>query len=75
MAVDEATRKALDVIKEAESRKPPEGPVVLSKEYLRLIERVENLPQNRPGTDKAWVERVVATWKYEVENAREVLRE
>ena len=27
----------------------------LSAEYLRAVERVENLPGNRPGTDKSWV--------------------
>lgn len=33
------------------------GPVELSQEYLELVRQVEELPQNRAGTDKSWVER------------------
>lgn len=32
------------------------GPVTLSDEYLELLRRVEDLPQNQSGTDKTWVE-------------------
>ena len=31
------------------------GPVTLSEEYLELVRRVEDLPQNQSGTDKTWV--------------------
>ena len=54
--MDDETRRALDAIAEAVSSKPPEGPIVLSDEYLRLVEQVEQLPENRPGTDKTWTE-------------------
>lgn len=33
--------------------------VTLSEEYLRAVERVEALPSNRSGADKAWVPRLV----------------
>ena len=52
--------------------KPPEGPIVLSDEYLRLVERAEQLPENRPGTDKTWVERMLASSKYVLNNIREM---
>ena len=32
------------------------GPATLSDEYLELLRRVEDLPQNQSGTDKTWVE-------------------
>jgi hypothetical protein len=70
--MDEMTRRALQSIAQAKSLSPPEGPVVLSDEYLRLIERVEALPENRPGTDKSWTERVLASWKRTLQTAREV---
>lgn len=73
--MDESLRKALDVLKQAERWKPPPGPVVLTEEYLRLVERAERLPQNRPGTDKTWVERALASWKHEVTTARRIPRE
>lgn len=73
--MDDATRRTLEAIERAKASLPPEGPVVLSEEYLRLIERVEALPENRPGTDKTWTERVLASWKRTVETAREVPRE
>lgn len=67
--MDEVTRKALEGIAEAEAWKPSEGPIVLSGEYLRLVERVEQLPENRPGADKTWTERVLEEWKKMVESA------
>lgn len=69
--VDDATRKTLEAIERAKVSLPPEGPVVLSDEYLRLIERVEALPENRPGTDKAWTERVLTSWKRALKTVRE----
>ena len=70
--MDDVRRRALEGIEAALAAKPPEGPIVLSAEYLRLVERAERLPENRPGTDKSWTERVVAEWKTFVESAREV---
>jgi hypothetical protein len=40
----------------AVARKPtPTGPVVLRVDYLRAIDRWEELPENAPGADKTWV--------------------
>lgn len=33
----------------------PTGPVELSPEYLRAVERVESHPSNQSGVDKTWV--------------------
>lgn len=73
--MDEETRLALEAIDAAVAWKPPEGPIVLSDEYLALVEQAEALPQNRAGTDKTWTERVLLTWKWELRNAREILPE
>jgi hypothetical protein len=70
--MDDMTRKALDGIAAAESAQPSDGPIVLSQEYLRLVERAAKLPENRPGTDKTWTERVLEEWKHLVETAREL---
>lgn len=32
------------------------GPVVLSEDYLRMIEEVASAPENQSGADKTWVE-------------------
>jgi len=72
--MDDSLRKAHAALDAAKEWKPPPGPVVLSPEYLRLIERVEQLPENRPGTDKGWTERVLAETKWIVENAVEIPR-
>ena len=63
---------AWGTIAAAEAAKPGEGSVVLPDEYLRLVERAEQLAENRPGTDKSWTERVLAEWKSLVESAREL---
>jgi hypothetical protein len=39
------------------------GPVPLSDEYRRAIERVELLPQNRAGADKSWVEQSIQEYR------------
>jgi hypothetical protein len=65
-------RRALEALAKAKALLPPEGPVVLSPEYLRLIDRVERLPQNRPGTDKSWTQRVLDEWAWIVKNAKRV---
>jgi len=72
--VDETAKKALRGIAWAESLQPPEGPITLSTEYLRLIERVENLVENCDGADKAWTERALSSWQDEVQSAREIRR-
>ncbi|MFT5478166.1 MAG: hypothetical protein ACI8Y8_003529 [Planctomycetota bacterium] len=73
--MDDATKRTLAAIDAAVAWKPPEGPIVLSDEYLRLVERAEQLPENRPGTDKTWVERMLASSKYVLNNIREIPRE
>jgi len=70
MGMDEQTRRALDAIAAARGAQPAEGPIVLSEEYLRLVERAEQLPANRPGTDKAWTERVLSEWSRLVAGSR-----
>jgi hypothetical protein len=62
-----------ELLELAESWKPPEGPVVLSEEYLRLIDRVERTVASRPR-DVSWVERVLDEWRYVVRNVRKVPR-
>lgn len=73
--MDEVLRRALAGIDEAVAWKPPEGPIVLSEEYLRLVERAERLPENRPGADKTWTERLLAWSQHDLETAREIRRE
>lgn len=70
--MDDVLRRALEGIAKAEASSPPPGPIVLSDEYLRLIERVEALPQNRPGTDKTWTERALESWNEVLKNIREI---
>lgn len=72
--VDDVTRRALTAIAEAEAWKPAEGPIFLSSEYLRLVERAEELPENRAGSDKTWTERVLESWRRAVEASREIPR-
>ena len=69
--MDKVTRDALDGIAAAESWKPSEGAIVRTNEYLRLVERVEGLPESRRGTDKTWTERVLDSWRNATETARE----
>jgi len=38
------------------------GPVELDAEYLRDVARVVFLPENRPRTDKTWVELADEEW-------------
>ena len=37
---------------------PARCPITLSAEYVRDVERVEQLPENRDGADKTWVLRL-----------------
>ncbi|MEW6074474.1 MAG: hypothetical protein AB1726_18000 [Planctomycetota bacterium] len=71
-AMDDAARRAREGIAAAESTLPSEGPIVLSEEYLRLVERAEKLPESRPGTDKTWIERTLEEWTRLVETARRI---
>jgi hypothetical protein len=68
--MDDVLCRALEGIAAAESAKPPPGPIVLSEEYLRLVERVEEHPANRPGTDKTWTERALLEWVYLLKTRR-----
>ena len=72
LGMDEVTRRALEEIAAAKAAQPSEGPIVLSEEYLRRVERAEKLPENRRGTDKTWTERVLAEWTHLVETGREL---
>lgn len=74
MAMDQRLPCAHAAIEEASASLPPPWPFVLSAEYLRLIDRVEALPENRPGTDKTWTERALESWKVVLRNIREVPR-
>lgn len=55
--MDPANAKALDIL-DLFRRETALGttPTRLSDDYLRAVERVETLPENREGADKSWVE-------------------
>ena len=36
--------------------------VVLSPEYLRRVEKLEQLPEMQSGSDKSWVDRACREW-------------
>ncbi len=62
--MDPDLREALDLLDRAEREsKLLPRPVTLSIEYLRLIERVEALPENRPGTEKGHALRADSEWR------------
>jgi hypothetical protein len=57
--VDPETEACIKLVRElAEKWQPPPGPIVLSEDYLRLVERLEQHPRNAAGRDKSWVERM-----------------
>lgn len=57
MNPDDPAIKLLDEF----ARMPREvGPVSLSAEYVRAVERVESLAKNQARTDKSWVPRLIA---------------
>ena len=68
--MDEPIRRALDGIAKAVASKPPDGPVILSDEYLSTLKLAEELPANRTGTDKSWTERALSTWMAAVARSR-----
>jgi hypothetical protein len=68
--VDPQLRAVLEILEKAEREwKPPPGPIVLSDEYLRLVERYETLPQSRSGVDKTWVGRLLEDSERELRSA------
>ncbi len=56
MTVSDPARAVLDVYAR-QTREP--GPVPLSDESLRAVDRVEALPGNRSGADTTWIVRLV----------------
>lgn len=58
------------ILKEVRAALPQEGPVVLTAEYLRLVERVEALPANRPGSDKSPTLGTMIRWRNTVRGFR-----
>lgn len=48
----------------------PTGPVQLSPEYLKAVERVENHPDNQSGSDKTWVGAALRRNRAHFERAR-----
>jgi hypothetical protein len=72
--VDDTPRDALRILEEAREKwLPPPGPRVLTEEYLAAVERVEELPCNRPGTDKRWVHRLDEDTRRHYASARRTL--
>jgi hypothetical protein len=62
--MDPELQRCLDLIKKIESEvKPAAGPIVLDAEYLALIEHVEQLPMNRPGSDHSGREANYRHWR------------
>jgi hypothetical protein len=37
--------------------------IELDEAYLRAVERLEELPENRSGADKSWVEQALRSWR------------
>jgi hypothetical protein len=54
--MDPANAKALGFLDSFRRRAAPPAPMDLTGSYLRALERVEALPENREGADKSWVE-------------------
>lgn len=48
------------------------GPVTLSEEYLELVRRVEDLPENQSGADKSWVSEADRAFRSHFARARRV---
>ncbi len=65
--MDAAREEALRILDAA--RLPETGPVTLDEEYLRLVRRVESLPQNQSGADKTWVWQLVEACERHFRNA------
>ena len=68
--MDPETKRALEQLDEVTKDLQMEGPVDLDPAYLRLIERVEALPENQDGADKSWVWRCLETARLHFERAR-----
>lgn len=55
--VDEQTREVLAAIDRVCEEAPRYGAFELTEEYLELLRRLEDRPENQSGADKSWVER------------------
>ena len=55
--VEPVDARVIALLEALERAAPDPGPVPLSEDYLRAVERAEALPGNRAGMDKSWVER------------------
>ena len=51
--------EAIRLIEGIERMPREAGPLALSAEYLRLVQRVESHPRNQSGADKSWVARTL----------------
>ena len=60
--MDPETKRALEAIDRVCETPIETGPVELDAEYLRDVARVVFLPENRPRTDKTWVELADEEW-------------
>ena len=70
---DPGAERALRILDEIRRTVPLETrPVVLSEEYLRAVRQVEALQDNRDGSDKTWVERVLRESREHYARARRV---
>jgi len=70
--VDAAAESALRALDELRAQGVPTGPVTLTPEYLRSLERLEAHPDNEPGTDKTWVSRTIAELRAHYASVRRV---
>ena len=68
--MDPWTKRALEAIDRVCETPSATGPVILEPEYLRMLERVQALPQNQHGVDKSWVEESHVEWIAHYRDAR-----
>lgn len=61
--MDPALEAAFRVLDELRAAGIPSGPVALSREYRRAVERVEAMPANQSGADKTWVSDADRDWR------------
>ena len=53
---DEEYEELVRILEPFRNMRIETGPVILSEEYLRMVEEVESAPENQSGADKTWVE-------------------
>jgi hypothetical protein len=63
--MDETNRRAVEALEQSIEWLATQVPAGLEPSYLRAIEAMENLPENRPGADKTWVVRFLAMSRQE----------